>query len=424
MAKIKGVKARMILDSRGRPTVEAEVFLDDGSWARAAVPSGASTGKYEAVELRDGGKKFGGKGVAKAVENVNLVIAPKVIGKDADDQEGIDRLMIEIDGTKNKGNLGANSILSVSMAVARAAAVSHNLPLYQYLGGIGARLLPVPLMNVINGGLHADNNLDIQEFMIVPAGADSFSEGYRMAAEVFQVLKEVLKEKGYFTGVGDEGGFAPNVKNNREGIELILAAIEKAGYKAGKEIFLALDTAASSLFEDGKYQFEGKKVSATDIIAYYQKLVDSYPIVSIEDGLAEEDWEGWKELTRALGSKVQLVGDDIFVTQESRFKEGIAKGIANSILIKLNQVGTVTETFKTIETAGKAGYTFVISHRSGETEDTFIADLAVATGAGQIKTGSLSRSERLAKYNQLLRIEEELGSSACYAGISGFLRKR
>ena len=318
MAKIKGVKARMILDSRGRPTVEAEVFLDDGSWARAAVPSGASTGKYEAVELRDGGKKFGGKGVAKAVENVNLVIAPKVIGKDADDQEGIDRLMIEIDGTKNKGNLGANSILSVSMAVARAAAVSHNLPLYQYLGGIGARLLPVPLMNVINGGLHADNNLDIQEFMIVPAGADSFSEGYRMAAEVFQVLKEVLKEKGYFTGVGDEGGFAPNVKNNREGVELILAAIEKAGYKAGKEIFLALDTAASSLFEDGKYQFEGKKVSATDIIAYYQKLVDSYPIVSIEDGLAEEDWEGWKELTGALGSKVQLVGDDIFVTQESR----------------------------------------------------------------------------------------------------------
>jgi len=424
MAKIKGVKARMILDSRGRPTVEAEVFLDDGSWARAAVPSGASTGKYEAVELRDGGKKFGGKGVAKAVENVNLVIAPKVIGKDADDQEGIDRLMIEIDGTKNKGNLGANSILSVSMAVARAAAVSHNLPLYQYLGGIGARLLPVPLMNVINGGLHADNNLDIQEFMIVPAGADSFSEGYRMAAEVFQVLKEVLKEKGYFTGVGDEGGFAPNVKNNREGVELILAAIEKAGYKAGKEIFLALDTAASSLFEDGKYQFEGKKVSATDIIAYYQKLVDSYPIVSIEDGLAEEDWEGWKELTGALGSKVQLVGDDIFVTQESRLKEGIAKGIANSILIKLNQVGTVTETFKTIETAGKAGYTFVISHRSGETEDTFIADLAVATGAGQIKTGSLSRSERLAKYNQLLRIEEELGSSACYAGISGFLRKR
>ncbi len=424
MAKIKGVKARMILDSRGRPTVEAEVFLDDGSWARAAVPSGASTGKYEAVELRDGGKKFGGKGVAKAVENVNLVIAPKVIGKDADDQEGIDRLMIEIDGTKNKGNLGANSILSVSMAVARAAAVSHNLPLYQYLGGIGARLLPVPLMNVINGGLHADNNLDIQEFMIVPAGADSFSEGYRMAAEVFQVLKEVLKEKGYFTGVGDEGGFAPNVKNNREGVELILAAIEKAGYKAGKEIFLALDTAASSLFEDGKYQFEGKKVSATDIIAYYQKLVDSYPIVSIEDGLAEEDWEGWKELTRALGSKVQLVGDDIFVTQESRLKEGIAKGIANSILIKLNQVGTVTETLKTIETAGKAGYTFVISHRSGETEDTFIADLAVATGAGQIKTGSLSRSERLAKYNQLLRIEEELGSSACYAGISGFLRKR
>ncbi|MFH0796844.1 MAG: phosphopyruvate hydratase [Candidatus Omnitrophota bacterium] len=418
MAKIRGVKARMILDSRGSPTVEAEVFLDDGSWARAAVPSGASTGKYEAVELRDGGKKFGGKGVAKAVENVNLAIAPKVIGKDADDQEGIDRLMIEIDGTQNKGRLGANSILSVSMAVVRAAAVSHNLPLYRYLGGIGASLLPVPLMNVINGGMHADNNLDIQEFMIVPAGANSFSEGYRMAAEVFQVLKEVLKEKGYATGVGDEGGFAPNVKNNREGIELILAAIDKAGYQAGKDIFLALDTAASSLFEDGKYQFEGKKVFSNDIIAYYQKLVDDYPIVSIEDGLAEDDWEGWKELTGALGNKVQLIGDDIFVTQESRLKEGIAKKVANSILIKLNQVGTVTETLNTIETARKAGYTFVISHRSGETEDTFIADLAVATGAGQIKTGSLSRSERLAKYNQLLRIEEELGSSARYAGMT------
>ncbi|MCX5642762.1 MAG: phosphopyruvate hydratase [Candidatus Omnitrophica bacterium] len=414
---MKGVKARQVLDSRGNPTVEADLFLEKGFWGRAAVPSGASTGKFEAVELRDGGKKFSGKGVSKAVENVNLSIAPKIIGKEADDQAGIDRLMIELDGSPNKANLGANSILAVSMALSRAAAASHNLPLYRYLGGAGANILPVPLMNVINGGMHADNNLDIQEFMIVPNGAPSFSEGYRMAAEVFQTLKKVLKEKGCSTSVGDEGGFAPTVNSNREGIELILTAIEKAGYKPGKDISLALDTAASSFYEDGAYTFEKKKIGSDKLIAYYQELVSAYPIISIEDGLAEEDWEGWTKLTAVLGNKVQLVGDDIFVTNKVRLEEGIARKAANSILIKLNQIGSVTETLLTIETARNAGYTSVISHRSGETEDTFIADLAVATGAGQIKTGSLSRSERLAKYNQLLRIEEELGPAARYARL-------
>ena len=417
MAKIKGVKARQILDSRGNPTVEADLFLENGFWGRAAVPSGASTGKFEAVELRDGGKRFSGKGVSKAVENVNLVIAPKIIGKEADDQAGIDRLMIELDGTPNKANLGANSILAVSMALARAAAASHNLPLYRYLGGAGANILPVPLMNVINGGLHADNNLDIQEFMIVPNGAPSFSEGYRMAAEVFQTLKKVLKEKGCSTSVGDEGGFAPTVNSNREGIELILTAIQKAGYKSGKDISLALDCASSSFYEDGSYMFEKKKVDAEKMIAYYQELVSKYPIISIEDGLAEDDWDGWTKLTAALGDKIQLIGDDLFVTNKVRLEEGIAKKAANSVLIKLNQIGSVTETLLTIETARNAGYTSVISHRSGETEDTFIADLAVATGAGQIKSGSLSRTERLAKYNQLLRIEEELGPVARYAKI-------
>ncbi|MFA5394359.1 MAG: phosphopyruvate hydratase [Candidatus Ratteibacteria bacterium] len=417
MAKIKGVKARQILDSRGNPTVEADIFLENGFWGRAAVPSGASTGKFEAVELRDGGKRFSGKGVFKAVENVNLVIAPKIIGKEADDQAGIDRLMIELDGSPNKGNLGANSILAVSMALARAAAASHNLPLYRYLGGAGANILPVPLMNVINGGMHADNNLDIQEFMIVPNGAPSFSEGYRMAAEVFQTLKKVLKEKGCSTSVGDEGGFAPTVNSNREGIELILAAIQKAGYKPGKDISLALDCASSSFYEDGLYTFEKKKGGAEKMIAYYQELVSKYPIISIEDGLAEDDWDGWEQLTVALGDKIQLIGDDLFVTNKVRLEEGIAKKAANSILIKLNQIGSVTETLLTIETARNAGYTSVISHRSGETEDTFIADLAVATGAGQLKSGSLSRTERLAKYNQLLRIEEELGSAARYAKL-------
>ena len=417
MAKIKGVKARQILDSRGNPTVEADLFLENGFWGRAAVPSGASTGKFEAVELRDGGKKFSGKGVSKAVENVNLAIAPKIIGKEADDQAGVDRLMIELDGSPNKGNLGANSILAVSMALARAAAASHNLPLYRYLGGAGANILPVPLMNVINGGMHADNNLDIQEFMIVPNGAPSFSEGYRMAAEVFQTLKKVLKEKGCSTSVGDEGGFAPTVNSNREGIELILTAIQKAGYKPGKDMSLALDTAASSFYEDGFYTFEKKKVKADKMIAYYQELVSAYPIISIEDGLAEEDWDGWIKLTAALGSQIQLIGDDIFVTNKTRLEEGIARKAANSILIKLNQIGSVTETLLTIETARNAGFTSVISHRSGETEDTFIADLAVATGAGQLKSGSLSRTERLAKYNQLLRIEAELGSAARYAKL-------
>ena len=417
MAKIKGVKARQILDSRGNPTVEADLFLENGFWGRAAVPSGASTGKFEAVELRDSGKRFSGKGVSKAVENVNLSIASKIIGKEADDQAGIDQLMIELDGTPNKGNLGANSILAVSMALARAAAASHNLLLYRYLGGAGANILPVPLMNVINGGLHADNNLDIQEFMIVPNGAPSFSEGYRMAAEVFQTLKKVLKEKGCSTSVGDEGGFAPTINSNREGIELILAAIQKAGYRPGKDMSLALDTAASSFYEDGFYTFEKKKVRSDKMVAYYQELVAEYPIISIEDGLAEEDWEGWIKLTAVLGSRIQLIGDDIFVTNKTRLEEGIARKAANSILIKLNQIGSVTETLLTIETARNAGYTSVISHRSGETEDTFIADLAVATGAGQFKSGSLSRTERLAKYNQLLRIEEELGPAARYAKL-------
>jgi len=417
MAKIKGVKARQILDSRGNPTVEADLFLENGFWGRAAVPSGASTGKFEAVELRDGGKRFSGKGVSKAVENVNLSIAPKIIGKEADDQAGIDQLMIELDGSPNKANLGANSILAVSMALARAAAASHNLPLYRYLGGAGANILPVPLMNVINGGMHADNNLDIQEFMIVPNGAPSFSEGYRMAAEVFQTLKKVLKGKGCSTSVGDEGGFAPTVNSNREGIELILTAIQKAGYKPGKDMSLALDCASSSFYEDGSYMFEKKKVGPEKMIAYYQELVSDYPIISIEDGLAEDDWDGWIKLTAALGNKIQLIGDDLFVTNKVRLEEGIVKKAANSILIKLNQIGSVTETFLTIETARNAGYTSVISHRSGETEDTFIADLAVATGAGQIKTGSLSRTERLAKYNQLLRIEEELGPAARYAKL-------
>jgi len=412
----------MILDSRGNPTVEAEVYLEDGSFGRAAVPSGASTGVFEAVELRDGGKKFNGKGVARAVENVNLVIGPKVLDYEADDQIGLDRLMIELDGTPNKGKLGANAILSVSMAVARAAADSHGLPLYRYLGGTLANVLPVPMMNIINGGLHADNNLDIQEFMIMPAGAASFSEGYRMAAEIFQTLKKVLHEKGYSTAVGDEGGFAPSVKNNEEGLKLILAAIEKAGYEPGRDVFLALDVAASSLFEKGSYAWEGRKVKFGDLIEFYQKIVKAYPVISIEDGLAEDDWDGWVALTAALGGRIQLVGDDLFVTQAARLRDGIARKAANSILIKLNQVGSVTETLETIETANRASYTSVISHRSGETEDTFIADLAVATGAGQIKTGSLSRSERLAKYNQLLRIEEELGGSAVYARVPAAVR--
>lgn len=420
MALISEIRARYILDSRGFPTVEAEVALESGDTGRAAVPSGASTGRHEAVELRDGGNEFGGKGVSRAVENVSTVIAPRLVGQEADRQVEIDRLLIELDGTDNKGRLGANAILAVSMAVSRAAAASHRLPLYRYLGGAGATLLPVPLMNVINGGLHADNNLDIQEFMIVPAGACCYSSAYRCAAEVFQALKGVLQARKYSTAVGDEGGFAPDIGSNREGIELIIAAIEKAGYQPGDDVSIALDTAASSLFKDGSYQFDGRLVPAGELIAFYEKICRDFPVVSIEDGLDEEDWEGWGQLTAALGDKVQLVGDDIFVTQASRLRQGIERRVANSILIKLNQVGTVTETLETIATATRAGYTSVISHRSGETEDTYIADLAVATAAGQIKTGSLSRSERLAKYNQLLRIEEELGGAAAYGGRAVF----
>ncbi len=412
--EIVDVFAREILDSRGTPTVEVEVFLEDGETGRAAVPSGASTGEREALELRDGGKKFLGKGVEKAVKNVNEIIAPEIEGMTIFDQRAIDRLMIELDGTENKSKLGANAILGVSLATARAAAGSLGVPLYFYLGGLKANFLPVPLCNVVNGGLHADNNLDIQEFMIAPLGAKTFRDGYRMVAEVFQVLKKTLKEKGYTTSVGDEGGFAPNLKKNEEAMELIIEAIEKAGYKPGKDVFIALDTAASSLYEKGSYLFEGKKVSSSDMIEYYGRIIKQYPVFSIEDGLAENDWDGWKAMTDELGDKIQIVGDDIFVTNPKIFKKGIEKKTANAILIKVNQIGTLSETLETVEMAQRNGYGVVISHRSGETEDSFIADLAVGLNAGQIKTGSLSRSERLCKYNQLLRIEESLGETARY----------
>lgn len=414
--EIIDVYARQILDSRGNPTVEVEVTLEDGTGGRAAVPSGASTGEREALELRDGGKEFLGKGVLKAVENVNDVIAPKIKGMYVFNQREIDNFLIDLDGTENKSNLGANAILGVSLAVARAAANCLEVPLFFYLGGVVANIMPVPLCNVINGGMHADNNLDIQEFMIAPVGAEYFSEGYRMVAETFQHLKKILKEKGYSTGVGDEGGFAPNLNKNEEGIELILEAIEKAGYKAGQDIYIALDTAASSLYENGKYNFEGKKVDSDYLISFYERIVGKYPVYSIEDGLAENDWDGWKKLTEKLGNRVQLVGDDIFVTNPEIFSEGIEKGIANAILIKVNQIGTLTETLETINMAKRNGYETVISHRSGETEDTFIADLTVGTNAGQIKSGSLSRSERLCKYNQLLRIEEMLEGGYEYYG--------
>ena len=414
--EIIDVYARQILDSRGNPTVEVEVTLEDGTGGRAAVPSGASTGEREALELRDGGKEFLGKGVLKAVENVNDVIAPKIKGMYVFNQREIDNFLIDLDGTENKSNLGANAILGVSLAVARAAANCLEVPLFFYLGGVVANIMPVPLCNVINGGMHADNNLDIQEFMIAPVGAECFSEGYRMVAETFQHLKKILKEKGYSTGVGDEGGFAPNLNKNEEGIELILEAIEKAGYKPGQDIYIALDTAASSLYENGKYNFEGKKVDSDYLISFYEKIVEKYPVYSIEDGLAENDWDGWKKLTEKLGNRIQLVGDDIFVTNPEIFSEGIEKGIANAILIKVNQIGTLTETLETINMAKRNGYETVISHRSGETEDTFIADLTVGTNAGQIKSGSLSRSERLCKYNQLLRIEEMLEGIYEYYG--------
>ncbi len=418
------VFAREILDSRGNPTIEVEVTLSDGAWGRAAVPSGASTGKNEALELRDGDKKrYKGKGVLKAVENVNTIIAEELEGEIAYNQREIDELLIELDGTPNKSKLGANAILGVSMAVARAAADSLGMPLYRYLGGTNAYILPVPMMNILNGGAHADNSVDIQEFMIAPVKAELFSDAIRMGSEVFHSLKAVLKSKGYSTAVGDEGGFAPNLKSNEEAIELIIKAVEDAGYKPGEDVFIAIDSAASEFYENGKYVFRwstGEKKSSDEMIKLYENWINSYPIISIEDGLSEDDWEGWVNLTKELGSKVQLVGDDIFVTNIEIFKKGIEKGIANSILIKLNQIGTVSETIDAVQLAKVSGYTAVVSHRSGETEDTFIADLSVALNTGMIKTGSASRSERIAKYNQLLRIEEELGPSARFAGIKAF----
>ncbi|MFC1674456.1 phosphopyruvate hydratase [Candidatus Omnitrophota bacterium] len=421
MTKIKEVRARQILDSRGNPTVEVDIVLDDGTLGRAAVPSGASTGEREALELRDGDKnKYLGKGVLRAVENVNSLISSRIKGQEADFRK-IDELMIKLDDTENKAKLGANAILGVSMAVARAEARSCAKPLYKYLGGDKANILPVPLMNILNGGLHADNNLDIQEFMIMPVGAPKFSEALRQATEVFHSLKSLLKSKKLSTSVGDEGGFAPNLRSNQEALDLILQAIEKAGYKPGRDIYLALDCAASSFCKEGSYNFEGSAKSPDDLIKIYEGWVTKYPILSIEDGLAENDWPGWKELTKVLASKIQLVGDDIFVTNPKIFKKGIAEGIANAILVKVNQIGSLSETLEAIDIAKENDYAAVISHRSGETEDVTIAHLAVATGTGQIKTGSLSRTDRVCKYNELLRIEEELGAKAVYAG-PGFRR--
>jgi enolase len=417
MTELIEVRAREILDSRGNPTVEVDVVLACGAKGRAAVPSGASTGTREALELRDNSEnRFLGKGVLNAVANVNEVIAPEIIGYDAMDQAGLDRTMIDIDGTENKSRLGANAILGVSMAAARAAAEACEIPLYQHLGGINARLLPVPMMNIINGGAHAANNLDIQEFMILPFGAASVSEAIRMGAETFHHLAKILKGEGLSTAVGDEGGFAPNLKSNEDALEYIINAIEAAGYRPGKDIGIALDAAASEFYRDGKYIFqsEGRELTAVELIDYYEALVEKYPLYSIEDGLAEGDWDSWEIMTERLGNAIQIVGDDIFVTNPDIFKRGIEKGVANSILIKLNQIGTLTETLDTIQMAKESGYTTVVSHRSGETEDTFIADLAVGINAGQIKTGSMSRSDRVAKYNQLIRIEEKLGDSAAF----------
>ena len=424
MSWIEQVQAREILDSRGNPTVEAEVVLADGEIGRAAVPSGASTGEHEAVELRDGDEqRYGGKGVLKAVQNVNDVIAPALEGFDALDQAEVDRALIDLDGTKTKAKLGANALLAVSLATARAAALHVELPLYRYLGGPNSRTLPVPMMNIINGGAHADNNVDFQEFMVVPLGAPSFSEALRMGAEVFHALKSVLKKKGYATSVGDEGGFAPNLRSNEEAVETILESIEKAGYKAGDDCLLALDPAASEFYDGGNYVFkksDKRKLSSEAMTDYWKSWCDQYPIISIEDGMAENDWDGWKLLTDKLGNRVQLVGDDLFVTNTEFLQKGIDLGVANSILIKVNQIGTLTETLDCIELAQRNGRTAVISHRSGETEDPFIADLAVATNAGQIKTGSLSRTDRIAKYNQLLRIEEDLRDVARYPGRKAF----
>ncbi|HZS46128.1 MAG TPA: phosphopyruvate hydratase [Blastocatellia bacterium] len=424
MSIITKVLAREILDSRGNPTIEADVTLDSGIVGRAAVPSGASTGEHEAVELRDNdAKRFGGKGVSKAVRNVNTTIAKTVVGMDALDQIALDDAMIQLDGTKNKGKLGANAMLAVSMAAARAAASESDLPLYRYLGGPNACKLPVPLMNILNGGAHADNNVDFQEFMIAPLGAGSFSEALRCGVEVFHQLKGVLKKRGHSTSVGDEGGFAPNLKSNDEAIEAILEAINKAGYKAGTDVALALDPASSEFFDGKNYVFkksDGRKLTPDEMAAYYTNWVQQYPIVSIEDGMAENDWNGWKTLTESVGQKIQLVGDDLFVTNVEYLRKGIELGVANSILVKVNQIGTLTETLRAIQMAQTHNYTAVISHRSGETEDTFIADLAVATNAGFIKTGSASRTDRTAKYNQLLRIEESLGKSAVYPGYAAF----
>jgi enolase len=428
MTDIVKVVGREILDSRGNPTVEADVFLADGSMGRAAVPSGASTGVHEAVELRDGDKgRYLGKGTQKAAANVNAIIGPALLGMDSTRQAEVDAKMIEIDGTPNKGNLGANAILAVSMATARAAAASQMTPLYRYLGGVNACLLPVPMMNIINGGAHADNSVDLQEFMVAPHGAESFSEALRWGAEIFHTLKSVLKKKGYSTSVGDEGGFAPNLKSNEEALEVVMEAISKAGYTPGEQVSITLDPAMSELWDAEKEKYVMKKsksgeFSREQMVAFWAGLCEKYPIISIEDGMAEDDWKGWKLITKTLGKKIQLVGDDLFVTNIKRLSEGIDKGVGNSILIKVNQIGTLTETLQAIAMAHQAGYTAISSHRSGETEDSFIADLAVGTSVGQIKTGSASRTDRIAKYNQLLRIEEELGSQAKYAGRKAFKR--
>lgn len=420
MSYISEIFARQILDSRGNPTVEVDVITDEGAVGRAAVPSGASTGVHEAVELRDGDKKkYSGKGVLKAVKNVNEIIAPALINYDAADQTGIDQLMIGLDGTPNKGKLGANALLAVSMAVAKAAAEEASLPLYRYIGGTNAKTLPIPMMNILNGGAHADNKIDFQEFMVMPAGAPSFSEGLRWGVEIFHALKSVLKKKGYSTNVGDEGGFAPDIQSNEEAIETVMTAIKAAGFKAGSEVFIAMDPAVSEMYDSAKkvYHFhksDGKKLSSEKMVDYWADWVRTYPIVSIEDGMAEDDWKGWKLLTDKLGSKIQLVGDDLFVTNVTRLQEGIEKGVANALLVKVNQIGTVTETINAVTLAQHNGYNTIMSHRSGETEDTTIADLAVALNCGQIKTGSASRTDRMAKYNQLLRIEELLGDSAIY----------
>ena len=421
--EIVDVVARQIIDSRCFPTVEVEIYLEDGTMGRAAVPSGASTGMYEAVELRDGDKSvYQGKGVLKAVQNVNDTIAEELIGCNVFDQVYIDNMLIELDGTNNKGKLGANAILGVSLAVAKAAANALGIPLYRYIGGVNSKVLPVPMMNILNGGSHADNSVDLQEFMIMPAGAGTFSDALRMCAEVYHTLKKILNDKGYATGIGDEGGFAPNLKSNAEALDVIIEAIEKSGYKPGEQIFIAIDAASSEYYKDGKYvlEHEGRTLSSAEMVDFFEEWVNKYPIISIEDGMAEEDWDGWKLMTERLGKKVQLVGDDLFVTNTERLEKGINLGVANSILIKLNQIGTLTETLNAIEMANRAGYTAVVSHRSGETEDTTISDLVVATNAGQIKTGAPARSERVAKYNQLLRIEQELENVAEYRGKKAF----